>query len=65
MMYATSDEAASRLAMSAEALRCRCRRGQHRNHLTGRIEADIGDGIVAVKIGRSWRVKFPERTEAA
>lgn len=60
MKYATIEQAADRLAMSAEALRCRCRRAQRKNRLTDRVEADIGDGVVAVKFNRSWRVKFPE-----
>jgi hypothetical protein len=33
---------------------------QARNRLTDRIEAPLGDGVIAVKFGRSWRVKFPQ-----
>jgi hypothetical protein len=52
------DEAAAKLGLSAEALRARCRRGQVRE---GRdVRCYLGSGVVAVKFGRTWRVRFPE-----
>lgn len=65
MKYTTIEAAADRLCMSPNALRIRCRRAQARNRLTSRVEAELGDGVVAVKFGRSWRVRFPEHTAAA
>lgn len=56
--YLTIDEAAERLAMTPNALRCRCRRAQRKDRATGRVTAPLGDGVVAVKFGRSWRVRF-------
>lgn len=56
--YLTVDAAAARLSTNAAALRARCRRHARRE---GRdVVARLGGGIVAVKIGVSWRVRFPE-----
>ncbi|MGO9836476.1 MAG: hypothetical protein ACLP1X_19935 [Polyangiaceae bacterium] len=56
-VYLTIDDAAVRLSTTANALRARCRRHSRRE---GRdVVARLGAGIVAVKIGFSWRVRFP------
>ena len=55
--YDTIETAAARLALDAEALRARCRRGARREGTA--TVADLGGGIVAFKFGRSWRVQFP------
>ena len=56
-MYLTIEAAALRLSMSPAALRKRVSREARR---VGRdIRAEIGDGIVAVRFGRLWRVRFP------
>lgn len=53
----TIRDAAARLAMSEEALQTFCRRRARRR---GRdIVAELPDGILAVKFGRHWRVRFP------
>lgn len=57
MIYETIDVAAARLSLPPTALRARCRRNQRRQGK--HIVADLGAGIVAVKLGRSWRVTFP------
>jgi hypothetical protein len=55
--YLTIQDAATRLSTTANALRARCRRHSRRE---GRdVVARLGAGIVAVKIGFSWRVRFP------
>ena len=55
--YLTIEDAATRLSTTANALRARCRRHSRRE---GRdVVARLGAGIVAVKIGFSWRVRFP------
>lgn len=55
--YATIEEASAILQLTPGALRARCRRGARK---VGRdIVAHLGDGIVAIKFGRSWRVRFP------
>ena len=57
--YYTVREAAELLRMSPEALQTRCRREARRS---GRdVVAFLGDGITAVKIGRSWRIRFSDR----
>ncbi len=61
--YLTIDAAASRLSMTPLALRKRCTKLARK---VGKdIKADIGDGIVAVRFGRIWRVRFPEQQTAA
>jgi hypothetical protein len=55
--YLTIEDAAALLSLSAVALRARCRRASRRR---GRdVVAELGDGIAAVKFGRSWRVRVP------
>ncbi len=56
--FVSIDAAARALDMSAEALRARCRRASRRSGK--QIVADIGGGFVAMKFGRSWRVRLPE-----
>jgi hypothetical protein len=56
-LYETIDDAAAHLGMTAQALRARCRRGAVRE---GReVRCHLGDGVVATKFGRTWRVRFP------
>ena len=62
MDYLTIDQAAHRLAMTHDALRKRLARGAVRR---GRDTiCELGDGIVAVKFGRIWRVRFPSPVAA-
>lgn len=61
--YYPLDEAAPLLGTTVGALKRRCVRAARRaGH---EIVAQLGDGVVAVKMGRGvrapWRVKFPER----
>ncbi len=57
--YLTIEDAAPRLDMTTQALRARCRRGAVRE---GReVRTYLGDGVVATKFGRTWRVRFPSR----
>ena len=56
--YATIAAAAARLSTSACALRARCRRHARREGRT--VLAHLGGGIVAIKFGAMWRVRFPE-----
>jgi hypothetical protein len=54
------DVAATRLSLTAGALRARCRRAARRE---GRnVIAHLGGGVVAHKFGRSWRVRFSPTT---
>lgn len=55
--YDTVETAAEKLSMSADALRARCRRSAVREGNT--VLAHLGAGIVAYKLGRHWRVRFP------
>jgi len=56
-VFDTIETAAAKLDMATTALRARCRRAAVRE---GRdIVAYLGAGIVAYKMGRSWRVRFP------
>lgn len=60
--YLTIDQAAELLAMTPVALRTRCNRRARR---VGRDTiADLGDGVVAVKFGRLWRVRANTRPSA-
>jgi hypothetical protein len=52
----TIEEAAGLLSMSPLALRKRCSRRARR--IGSDVVANLGDGVVAVKIGRTWRVRF-------
>jgi len=55
--YETIPHAAQRLGMTVQGLRARCRRGAARE---GReVRCYLGDGVVATKFGRSWRIRFP------
>jgi len=57
MTYLTIDQAAPLLAMTPDALRKRCARAARK---VGRdVQSHLADGIVAVKFGRTWRVRFP------
>ena len=58
LRYFTVEAAAGRLCLSSDALRARCRRRAKRE---GRqVVADLGGGIVAIKFGVSWRIRFPD-----
>jgi hypothetical protein len=57
-LYDTIESAATKLAMDPNALRARCRRAARRVAGFG-IEAQLGAGVVAVKFGKSWRIRFP------
>ena len=54
--YEDIDHAAARLATTPVALRARCRRGARREGK--HVVTHLGPGIVAWKLGRSWRVRF-------
>ena len=56
--YRSIDDAAARLATTPNALRARCRRNARREGRT--ISAHLGGGIVAIKLGVSWRIRFPD-----
>jgi hypothetical protein len=56
-VYETIDAAAAKLSVDAGALRARCRRAARREG--DKIVAPLGGGIIAIKFGRSWRVRFP------
>jgi len=57
-VYVTIEDAARLLAMTAVALRARCRRRARRQ---GRdVVAHLGGGVTAYKIGASWRLRFPD-----
>lgn len=59
VVYETVGQAASTLSTTPAALWARCRRNARRE---GRdVVARIGGGVVAVKLGRSWRVCFPQK----
>lgn len=49
------EEAAPLLGLSPVALRARCRRASTR-HDGLRVVAELGAGVLAVKLGRRWRV---------
>lgn len=51
------ETAALQLAITAVALRARCRRNARREK--GEVVARLGGGIVAYKFGSHWRVRFP------
>jgi hypothetical protein len=58
LLYDPIDIAASKLGITEEALRARCRRA--RRGTGAATVADLGAGIRAVKFGRTWRVRFPK-----
>ena len=56
--YVDIERAAVRLSTTPNALRARCRRNARRE---GRaITAHLGGGIMAIKLGVSWRIRFPD-----
>jgi hypothetical protein len=55
--YETPQAAAVRLGLDVQALRARCRRAAKR--VGNDVVAHLGGGIVAVKLGSSWRIRFP------
>ena len=55
--YETPQAAAVRLGLDVQALRARGRRAARR--VGNDIVAHLGGGIVAVKLGSSWRIRFP------
>jgi hypothetical protein len=58
-LYDSIADAAPKLGLTIQALRARCRRGAVRE---GReVRCYLGDGVVATKFGRTWRVRFPSR----
>lgn len=56
--YLTVEAAAQRLSLTAGALRARCRR--HARREGRKVIAHMGGGIVAIKMGTSWRLRFPD-----
>ncbi len=56
-LYETIEQAAPLLGMTIQALRARCRRGAVREGKE--VRCHLGDGVVATKFGRTWRVRFP------
>jgi len=57
-IYFTVEHAANVLDTTPEALRARCRRAARRKGKD--IVAELADGIVAIKFGRTWRVRFAD-----
>jgi hypothetical protein len=58
-IFYTVEAAADVLSLEPTALRARLRRAQR---AVGRsIVADLGGGISGFKLGKSWRLRFPER----
>jgi hypothetical protein len=55
----TVEAAAHLLSLDPTALRARLRRAQRAEG--DRIVADLGGGISGFKLGKSWRLRFPER----
>jgi hypothetical protein len=55
--YFTVEQSAARLGLTPVALRHRIRRTQRKEGKE--VVARIGAGIVAYRIGSSWRVRFP------
>ncbi len=54
----TVEAAADLLSLDPTALRARLRRAQRAEG--DRIVADLGGGISGFKLGKSWRLRFPE-----
>lgn len=54
--YMTIDEAAEHLRLTPNALRKRC--AKQARKVDRDVVAQLGDGVVAVKFGRTWRVRF-------
>jgi hypothetical protein len=56
--YFAIEAAAVILSLNPHALRARCRRRAKKD---GRnVVAHLGGGILAIKFGVTWRVRFPE-----
>lgn len=55
----TVEAAADLLSLDPTALRARLRRAQRREGAA--VVADLGGGISGFKLGKSWRLRFPER----
>lgn len=51
------ETAAAKLDLEPEALRARCRRAVRK--VAGELVADLGMGVIAKKLGTSWRVHVP------
>ena len=56
--YFTIEAAAAVLSLNPHALRARCRRRARREGRS--VVAHLGGGIQAIKLGVTWRVRFPE-----
>lgn len=52
----TTESAAKLLELSEHALRARCRRAARREGQ--QVVARLGAGVVAYKLGKTWRVHF-------
>jgi hypothetical protein len=59
----TIEIAAAKLDLEPQALRARCRRGSRSEN--GETVARLGMGVIARKLGKSWRVYVPSPEEAA
>lgn len=57
-VFDTVEAAAAKLSLDPTALRARLRRAQRAEGDS--IVAELGGGIRAFKLGKSWRVRFPE-----
>lgn len=49
--------AAAKLDLEEQALRARCRRAARL--VNGEVQADLGMGVLAKKLGSSWRIHVP------
>jgi hypothetical protein len=56
--YFTIEAAAAVLSLNPHALRARCRRRARREGRS--VVAHLGGGIEAIKLGVTWRIRFPE-----
>jgi hypothetical protein len=56
--WETIEAAAARLDLDPQALRARCRRAARRG-ADGDVVAELGMGVVARKLGVTWRVFVP------
>jgi hypothetical protein len=55
--WETIETAAPKLELEPQALRARCRRAARK--VNGQIVAELGMGVVAKKLGTTWRVHVP------
>jgi hypothetical protein len=51
------ETAAPKLELEPQALRARCRRAARK--VNGQIVAELGMGVIAKKLGATWRVHVP------